>query len=55
MSSYTFSSAEMTSIGAGVGYAQISAYRIAETETLATNEKIYYLNEKVNTTVVSFE
>lgn len=53
--SHTFTAAEMESIGDGFGYVQVAAYRVAETETLGTGEKIYYLNETVNTTVVTFE
>lgn len=54
-SSHTFSASEMTSLGKGGGYAQIAAYKMAEEQTLGTGEKVYYVNEKVNTTVVNFE
>lgn len=55
VSSYTFTAAEMKSVGAGGGFVQVAAYRVAEIETLGTGEVIYYLNEKVNTTAVTFE
>jgi len=54
-SSHTFSAADMGTVGTGTGFVQVAAYRVAETETLGTGEVIYYLNEKVNTTIVNFQ
>ena len=53
--SHTFSASEMGSVGAGTGYVQITAYRVSGNETLTSGEKVYYINEKVNTTMVTFE
>ena len=53
-SSYTFTADEMGSVGAGFGYIQVAAYRVAESEMVGS-KKVYYLNETVNTTVVTLE
>jgi hypothetical protein len=52
-SSYTFSEAEMKSVGTGVGFMQIAAIKQVKREVLSNGEVIYYLTEKVNTTSVT--
>lgn len=53
--SHTFTASEMASIGEGIGYVQVAGYRVAENETLSSGEIVFYLNETVNTSVVTFE
>lgn len=53
--SHTFTASQMESVGAGTGFVQVTAYKYAEQETLTGGEKVYYINEKVNTTSVTFE
>ena len=53
INTHTFTAAEMGSIGTGVGFVQITAYRIADTETNNGN-KYYFINQKVNTISVNF-
>lgn len=53
--SHTFTGEEMETLGTGAGYIQLTAFRIAEEQTLGTGEKIYYLNQKTNQITVTFE
>ena len=55
VSSYTFSESEMNSIGAGIGFMQIAAVKHVKREMLSSNEVVYHLTEKVNTTSVTFK
>ncbi len=53
ITSYTFTADEMATLGTGAGYVQLTASRLAEEQTLGTGEKLYYLNQKTNTVVVT--
>ena len=54
-SSYTFTEAEMKSIGTGAGFMQIAAVKQVKRDVLASGEVIYYLTEKVNTASVTLK
>ena len=54
-SSYTFTAAEMKSIGTGAGFMQIAAVKQVKREVLSGGEVIYYLTEKVNTASVTLK
>lgn len=54
-SSFTFSEAEMKSIGTGAGFMQIAAVKQVKREVLSNGEIIYYLTEKVNTASVTLK
>ena len=55
VSSFTFSQAEMKSIGTGTGYMQIAAVKYVKREVLSGGEVVYHLTEKVNTQSVVFK
>jgi hypothetical protein len=45
----------MEGLGAGYGFVQVAAYRIADSYTTTNGKKAYFINQKVNTTSVQFE
>lgn len=53
INSHTFTQSEMSSLGTGAGFVQVTAYKVVATET-AGSTKYYFINEKVNTTTVNF-
>jgi len=55
ISSFTFSQAEMKSIGTGAGFMQIAAVKQVKREVLSSGEVIYHLTEKVNTQSVNLK
>lgn len=54
-SAYTFTEAEMKSIGTGAGFMQIAAVKQVKRKVLSSGEIVYYLTEKVNTQTVTLK
>lgn len=53
ISQHTFTADEMSSLGTGGGYIQITASRVANTQ-IVSGKKLYFLNQKTNQKVVTF-